>query len=123
MDTKVIIKNSIGIAIVLGVVFLSQQSFLKQAVEKFSSPLLKEAATYYKNSYISKIGDRLKSTLYPKISGGAEDVKEQSDALKETISEQKDTIEKKSTEGIKKYIAEKVVKILDIQLPAEYCEK
>ena len=115
MEKIIIIKNGVGIVVVLSVVFFSQQPFFKKTIENSITPILKGASIIYNNPYVAKVVDRFKTTIPQKISGGVEEVKEIGENVKEEVTEQKEVIEKKSKEGIKKYIAQKILDVLGVK--------
>lgn len=123
MDS-VFIKNSVIIFAILGVVFFSQQPYVKGTSKNFNFPLLKKGTGY---SNVSKIGDWIKNNVYSKIGGppaeiGANlaqrlsgEVAKREGLVGSAINDQKNALVNNSTGTVKKFIAEKVLQTLGVK--------
>ena len=108
MKNRRFIQNIVIIAVLLAIVFLSQQTYLRKIGNNlyFQNlyPQLKEQVISYKNS----ITDWFKINIYPRVN---REVAEKGEVVKEEISKQKDNIVKITWEKIKNYFAEKFSKV------------
>lgn len=124
MNSGVFIKNGAVILAILGVVFLSQQSYVKGVDKTFNFPLLKKGTGY---SNVSKIGDWIKNNAYSKIGGppaeiGANlaqrlsrEVTKREALIGSAITDQKNVTAKNSIDTVKKFVAEKVLQTLGVK--------
>lgn len=99
MKLRILTKNIIIIAVILIVVFLSQQS----SFEQYGGNLY-ILGTEKVGEYWLKGSDWFKTSVYPKASGGAETGKE---IIEKEIVKQKDAAAKNIWEKIKNYFAGK----------------
>ncbi len=96
------IQNIVIIAILLGIVFLSQQSYTKPYGKQFFASL--EGHT---KAYSTKASEWLKSTVYPKIN---QEVQSRGESAKNEIEVQKNNTAQTIWENGKNYFAEKYSK-------------
>ncbi len=111
MEVGIIIKNGVIVAGIVAVIFLSQQSYLKNTVKNFNFPLFKKGEAFYDNSYIAKANDWLNANVYSKISGGVAD---KQSTLQDETNTQKNNLEKNSFDTAKKYVASKLLNALGV---------
>lgn len=117
------IKNTIGIVTVLAVAFLSQQHYFKNKVYNFAFPFLKKGESYFSNLPLAKKGDQLKDNLYSQVSGGVKNgegvITNAKDVVDQSIDQQKknvENIQKNSWDNFKKYVAEKTLDALGVDV-------
>ena len=112
MNNRGLIKCIVIITLILAVVFLSQIPYFKRAGQNLlaKTPIIKK-----ENNPLSKSADWLKSNVFDRIGEGAGgEVAKRKDMLEEGISTQKEDLEKKSVDTIKKFIAEKFLGALGV---------
>lgn len=97
------IQYIVIIAVILSVVFLSQQPFARPFGKSVYSWSQKEASNYW-----SKTTHWLGATIYPKVT---QEVEKRGEPLKEEVITQKDNAVKNIWENIKNYFAEQFSKI------------
>ncbi len=110
MEIGVFIKNIVIISAVLGVVFLSQQPYFRGISKNYVYSGVKNGDTYLK-----KASNWFHNNIYPRTSGEVVLNNNPIDLVKKEIDKQKNNIEKNSVDGIKKYVAEKLLNILGIK--------
>lgn len=108
MKEEGFIQNIVLIIVLLTVVFLSQQSFFRPVENNLYSMVSQKIG-----SPASKIGDWLRASLYPKVSG---EVTKGGVAAVQEINNQKNIAAQNVWEKIKNYFAEKFSNISGTQV-------
>lgn len=97
------VKHVIIIAVILTVVFLSQQPYFEKIGSNLYSKTAEKTGPYWE-----KTSNLFKASIYPKASGEAV---ERGGALKEEVEKQKNNAAKSVWGRVKNYLAEKFSKI------------
>lgn len=103
MNQKGFVQNIVIIAVVLVVVFLSQQPYFRPAGEKAYSQMKKQG-----ESYGVQFNSWFNTNVYPKVGG---QVASGGEVIKKEIETQKNNIAKNTWEKIKSYLAENFSKL------------
>jgi hypothetical protein len=98
METKKLILCVVGIAIILAVVFLSQQAYSRG----FGGNLVSAAADQA-SAYLSKGSGWVMSNIYPKITG---EVQKRGDIIKTEVNQAKQTVTEDLGKKIGNYFSE-----------------
>ena len=96
------VQNIVIIAVLLAMVFLSQQSFAKPTAQKIISQISEKT-----KEYSQKAGDWLKAKTNPYI---AKEVQNGGERVKEEVIKQKNNLLQNIWENLKKYFAQKFSK-------------
>ena len=104
-----LVKILIIIGVIGGVVFASQSAYFRPAAQTVYSNGIKS-----ENSYFAKSNNWLKDNIYPKLGGVSGEVAKTQDSVQQQIIDQKNNLEKSSTNAVKKYFAQKVLNVLGV---------
>jgi len=116
MFKKVLIRNGLIVAALLGVVFLSQQSYFQGISKTFKFPLLEKTSGFLNNSPVNKVSDLFQASTYSNVGDTiSQEAANRGEALKSEIKDQKEIIEEKSAGTVKKFLAEKFLQLLGVK--------
>ena len=114
MEFGIFIKNSVIMAAILGVAFLSQQPLLGTANKNY----LYSQNIKHDNEYLKKAGNWMHDNLYAKLGGEverrSESIQSSAEAAGEEITKQKNNFLQSFADTTKKIIAEKFLETLGI---------
>lgn len=129
MKNKGLIKYIVIIAVILTVVFLSQQPIIKGNSSVFKFPLLERGSAYFGNSYVLEAGNWLKNSTsslknavsakigsYLSIGNKEEEESLQSpqQPVEEGIEVQNNAVPQSSADVTRKFIAEKFLQMIRV---------
>src|SRR3989344_4813113 len=102
----VFITNSLIIAAILGVTFLSQLSYIKGTSKTFKFPVLEKTGSFFKNSPLNGVNNLFKASTYSNVGDTlSQEAAKRGEMAKNEIDTQKNNLKKNSVSATKKFLA------------------
>ena len=112
----VFITNGLIMLAILGVVFLSQLSYIKGTSKTFKFPLLEKTGGFFKNSPLNGANDLFKASTYSNVGNTiSQEAAKRGEMAKNEIDTQKNNLEKNSISATKKFLAEKILNLIGVK--------
>jgi hypothetical protein len=112
MELGLIIKNTVIIGVILGLIFASQLPYFRGNHTTFNFPLLKKGEAYINSSFLAKGSDLFKNSPYANIGG---EVTNKASALSSQVSTQVTNLQNNSLNSAKKFVAEKLLGAMGVK--------
>jgi|GEM_PF-5544322 len=115
MFNGVIVKNLVAIGLVIGLGFASQLAYFKNNSQVFTlgpHTGAQQVNAYSGGNFLSKIGDWIKTNVYPKVSG---EVANRTTVASGEVTNQVATAKQNSVDVAKKFVAQKILDALGVK--------